>query len=129
MRVNTENMCRLSIEINRLGTPAHLTVTDTTTGPEFHIAVGATYLADGGATEVHEVLISGDTTSTPGDPGSLVYGVYDQDWRAVYVDTDTDTSTPTELAGKVVKYHADMITAGAYAPSIPPHTITPGGTK
>jgi hypothetical protein len=61
------------------------------------------------------VLISGDTTATPGDPGSLVYGVYDQDWRAQYVATGAPANTPQSLAVKVVKYHADMITAGVYA--------------
>ena len=115
MKINSEYMKRLSTEINRLGTPARLTVTDTTTGPEFSIEVGAVFMADGGATQTYEVLMGGDGVTTPGDPGSLAYGVYDQDWRCVYVNTDTDESTPKELAARVFQYHADMVTAGVYA--------------
>ena len=115
MIINTESMTKLTDEINRLGTPAKLTTTDTRSGPEFLIEVGAVFMADGGATRTHEVLISGDNSAVPGDPGSLVYGVYDQDWRCVYVNTDTDNSTPKELAARVFQYHADMVTAGVYA--------------
>ena len=125
MIVNTENMTKLTDEINRLGTPAKLTITDPNNFPEYLIEVGAVFMADQGATETYEVLISGNTTSTPGDPGSLVYGVYDQDWRAqcVRVSSSVDNALymdpkkheVSQLAEVVVEYHADMVAAGVYA--------------
>jgi hypothetical protein len=114
MTVNTEYMTKLTREINRLGTPAKLTTTDTTDGPTFLVEVGATWHS--GTTEVHEVLISGDKSAVPGDPGSLVFGVYDQDWRAQYRDTTkAPWNRPESLACCVVDFHNLMITAGVYA--------------
>ena len=123
MIVNTENMTKLTREINRLGTPARLTVTDTTDGPAFLIEVGAPWHTAG--SDTYEVLISADSSAEPGDPGSLVYGVYDQDWRAQYVRVsaslenslymDPKKHESTQLATVVVEYHAEMVTAGVYA--------------
>jgi hypothetical protein len=123
MLVNTESMTKLAREINRLGTPAKLTTTDTTDGPTFLIEVGAPWHTAG--SDTYEVLISADSSAVPGDPGSLVYGVYDQDWRAQYVRVssslenalymDPKKHKSSQLAEVVVEYHADMVAAGVYA--------------
>ena len=109
--INTEYMTKLTDEINRLGTPAKLTTTDTTDGPSFLVDVGAPFHTAG--SNVFEVLVSGESSAVPGDPGSLVFGVFDQDWRAQYVDPEKHT--PDELAAVVVQYHRDMVRAGVYA--------------
>ena len=108
--INTEYMTKLTAEINRLETPAKLT-TDTTHDPSYLVEVGAPFHTAG--SNVFEVLVSGESSNFPGDPGSLVFGVFDQDWRAQYVDPEKHT--PEELAAVVVQYHRDMVRAGVYS--------------